>query len=54
MLRAKFQNDRPSGSAEGDFFLLFITMAAILVCDLDHLFKLSFPLPKDAPQEVWL
>ena len=23
-------------------------------CDLDHLYKLSFPLPKDAPHEVWL
>ena len=25
-----------------------------LSCDLDHLYKLSFPLPKDAPHEVWL
>ena len=23
-------------------------------CDLDHLYKLSFPLPKDAPHQVWL
>ena len=23
-------------------------------CDLDHLYKLSFPLPKDAPYKVWL
>ena len=23
-------------------------------CDLDHLYKLSFPLPMDAPHEVWL
>ena len=33
MLHAKFQNHRPSGSGEEDFyrFLLFIAMAAILV-----------------------
>ena len=51
MLHTKFQNHRPSGSEEEDFktFLLFIAMAAIL--DLDHLYKLSFPLPKDAPQK---
>ena len=37
---------RPSGSGEEDFqrFLLFIAMAAILSCDLSHLYKLSFPL----------
>ena len=33
-------------------------MAAILVmtifCDLDHLNKLSFPRPKEAPHEIWL
>ena len=23
-------------------------------CDLDHLYKLSFTLPKDAPHKVWL
>ena len=23
-------------------------------CDLDHLYKLSFPLPKEAPHEIWL
>ena len=33
ILHAKFQNQRPSGSEEEDFymFLLFIAMAAILV-----------------------
>ena len=33
MLRAKFQNHRPSSSEEGNFlrFLLFIAMVAILV-----------------------
>ena len=23
-------------------------------CDLDHLYKLSLPLPKEAPHEIWL
>ena len=23
-------------------------------CDLDHLYKLSFPLPKEAPHTIWL
>ena len=23
-------------------------------CDLDHLYKLSFPLPVEAPHEIWL
>ena len=55
MLHTKFQNHRPSGSGEEDFlmFLLFIAMAAILSCDLDHSYKLSFSLPKNAPREVW-
>ena len=30
-------------------FLLFIAMA----CDLDHLYKLPFTLPKNAPHKVW-
>ena len=49
MLHAKFQNRRPSGSGEEDFwrFLLFIAMTAILVCDLNLLHTFSFPYPKD-------
>ena len=23
-------------------------------CDLDHLYKLSFPLPKETPHKIWL
>ena len=23
-------------------------------CDLDHLYKLSFPLPNEAPHKIWL
>ena len=53
MLHAKFHNHRPSGSGKEDFkrFLLFI---AFWSCDLDHSYKLSFSLPKNAPHEVWL
>ena len=29
-------------------------MAAILACDLDQLYKLSFSLPKEAPHKIWL
>ena len=57
MLHAKFQDHRTSGSGEEDFlrFLPYMGMAAILViCDLDHLYKLSFPLPKEAPHKIWL
>ena len=36
------------------WFLPYVGMAVILVCDLDHLCKLSFPLPMDVPHEVWL
>ena len=28
--------------------------AKLVMCDLDHLYKLSFPLPKNAPHDVWL
>ena len=52
MLHAKFQDHRTSGSGEEDFlrFLPYMGMAAILV---DHLYKLSFPLPKEAPHKIW-
>ena len=48
MLHAKFQDHRTSGSGEEDFlsFLPYMGMAAILVSDLDHLYKLSFPFPR--------
>ena len=55
MLHAKFQSHRPSGSGKEDFLkvLLFIAMAA-MSCDLNHSYKLSLPLPNDAPHKVWL
>ena len=56
MLHAKFQNHRLSGPGEDNFqrFLLFIAMWPSWSCDLDHLYKLSFSLPKNAPHDVWL
>ena len=52
MLHAKFQDHRTSSSGEDDF-KGFMGMAAILACDLDHLYKLSFSLPKKDPHEIW-
>ena len=41
MLHAKMQDHRPSGSGKEDFvrFLSYMGMAAILVSDLDDLYK---------------
>ena len=56
MLHAKFQDHRTSGSGEEDFlsFLpyMYMGVAAILACDLGHLYKLSFPFPKEASHEI--
>ena len=43
MLHAKFQDHKTSGSGEEDFS-----------CDLDHLYKPAFPIPKEAPHKIWL
>ena len=55
MLHAKFQDHRTNGSGE-DFsrFLLYIGMEPSWSCDLDHLYKLSFPLAKEAPPKIQL
>ena len=50
MLHAKFQDHRISGSGEEDFKGFY----HIWACGLDHLYKLSFPLPKEAPHKIWL
>ena len=56
MLHAKFQDHRTSGS--GEDFLRFLPYMGIWrpswSCDLDHLYKLSLPLPKEAPHKIWL
>ena len=48
MLHAKFQGNWPSG------FEHFLAWRPSWSCDLDHLYKLSFPLPKEAPHKIWL
>ena len=56
MLNTKFQGHQPFGSGE-DFFKGFYHIWAwrpSWSCDLDHLNKLSFPRPKEAPHEIWL
>ena len=57
MHHAKFQNHRPSGSGEEDFLKVFAINSHgghLGHVTFDHLYKLSFPLPKDAPHEVRL
>ena len=56
MLHAKFQDHRTSGSGEEDFLSFYHIWAwpPSWSCDLDHLYKLSFPLPKEAPHKIWL
>ena len=56
MLHAKFQDHRISGSGEEDFkgFYHIWAWRPSWSCDLDHLYKLSFPLPKEAPHKIWL
>ena len=55
MPHAKFQDHRTSGSVEEDFKGFYHIWAwwPSWSCDLDHLYKLSFPLPVEAPQEIW-
>ena len=50
MLHAKFQDHRTSGSGEEDFYYIWWLSWS---CDLDHLYRLSFPLTKEAPNEIW-
>ena len=50
MLHAKFQNHRPSGSEEEEVFAIYNHSGHLGY--LDHLYKLSFPLPNDATHKV--
>ena len=57
MLHTKFLENRPAGSGEEDFLRVFTIIWAwrpSWSCDLDHLYKLSFPLHKEAPHKIWL
>ena len=52
MLHAKFQDLRTSGSGREDFLGFYHIWAwqPSWSCDMGHLYKLLFPLPKEAPQ----
>ena len=54
-LRAKFQDHRTSGSGEEDFKSFYHIWAwwPSWSCDLYHLYKLSFPFPKETPNKIW-
>ena len=56
MLHAKFQDRKSSGSKEVDFkgFYHIWAWRPSRSCDLYHLYKLLFLLPKEAPHEIWL
>ena len=36
------------------FTIIILAWRPSWSCDLDHLYKLSFPLPKEAPHKIWL
>ena len=54
MLHAKFQDHRTISSEGEDFEGFYHIWAWRLSrsCDLDHLYKVSFPLYKEAPHEI--
>ena len=54
MLHANFQDHRTSGSGDEDFLSVYHILAwrPSWSCDLDHLYKLSFTLPKEAPHKI--
>ena len=56
MLHAKFQDHMTSGSGEIDFkgYYQIWAWRPFWSRDLDHLYKLSFSLPKEAPHKIWL
>ena len=64
MLHTKFRENHPAGSGEEDFLRVFTIFFKGFYhiwawwpswsCDPDHLYKLSFPLPKEAPHKIWL
>ena len=55
-LRAKFQYNLTPGSEGEDIKIvsLYLAVAAIWSCDLNHLYKLSFPLPVEILHDIWL
>ena len=55
MLCAKFQDHRTSGSEKKIFKSFYHIWAwwPSWSCDLYHLYKLSFPLPRETPHKIW-
>ena len=56
MLHAKFQDHRTLVLEKMIFKAVYyiLTWRAYWSCDLDHIYKLSFPLPKEARHKFWL
>ena len=56
MLHAKFQDHRTTGSGEENFkgFYNIWTWRPFWSCDMVHLYKILFPLLKEAPHKIWL
>ena len=56
MLHAKFYEHRTIKSVGEDFegFYHIWAWRPSWSCDLNHLYKISFQLPKEAPDEIWL
>ena len=57
MLHTKFRGNRSAGSGEKDFWRVFTIYGR--GGHLGHVtqmprYKLSFPLPKEAPPKIWL
>ena len=57
MLHTKFRGNRPAGSGEEDFSMVFTIYGRgghLGHLDPDAANKLSFPLPKEAQHKIWL
>ena len=54
MVHTKFQDHMISGSGEEDFkgFYHIWALQPSWLCDLNHLYKISFPVPMEAPREI--
>ena len=56
MLHTKFRENRSTGSGEdflSFFYIIIWAWRPSWSCDLDHLYKLWFPLPKEAPHKIF-
>ena len=53
MLHDKFEG-HGSGKEDFCFHIPVCAWRSSWSCDLDHLYKLYFPLPKEDPYEIWL